>query len=95
MTVDPGTSASVCLTTTVERTAPSALDADRGSDAVTWSGARMEAADPRVAELFAAAVDDLRHLLLRDPVDRTDVFAGAGRRGTSRCSVVTACGRRG
>ncbi len=78
LTLEPGTSASVSLTTTVERTVPSALDADPGSDAVTWSGARMEAADPRVAEMFAAAVDDLRHLLLRDPVDRNDVFAGAG-----------------
>lgn len=78
LTVDPGTSASVSLTTTVERTVPSALDADPGSDAVTWSGAGMEAADPRVGEMFAAAVDDLRHLLLRDPVDRNDVFAGAG-----------------
>ena len=30
------------------------------------------------SSLFTAAVDDLRHLLLRDPEDPTDVFAAAG-----------------
>ena len=55
------------------------MDADPGSDAVSWPGARVEADDPRlVAEPFAAAVDDLRHLLLSDPDDRDDVFAAAG-----------------
>ena len=78
LVVEPGDAVEVALTVGVCRTAASALDADPGSDAVDWSQARVEAADPRLGPLFEAAVDDLRHLLLRDPQEPADVFAAAG-----------------
>jgi glycogen debranching enzyme len=78
LAVQPGGAARLRVSTTVARTAASALDADRGSDAVTWAQARVVADDPRLAPLVAAALDDLRHLLLRDPEAPDDVFAGAG-----------------
>jgi glycogen debranching enzyme len=76
--VHPGGRRQVTVSTRVQRTSASALDADRGSDAVTWSQARVVADDPRFEPLFAAAVEDLRHLLLRDPKAHDDVFAAAG-----------------
>ena len=76
--VHPGAGAEVVVTTRVARTSASALDADRGADAVSWSTARATADDPRLEHLFTASVDDLRHLLLRDPEDPADVFAAAG-----------------
>jgi glycogen debranching enzyme len=78
LVVPRGGQVELTVTVQVHRTASSHLDADRGSDAVTWAQAGVEAADPRLAPLFAAAVDDLRHLLLRDPEEPADVFAGAG-----------------
>ena len=45
---------------------------------MSWSTARATADDSRLEHLFTAAVDDLRHPLLRDPEDPTDVFAAAG-----------------
>jgi glycogen debranching enzyme len=76
--IRPGQGSTVTVTARVQRSAGSALDADAGSDGVTWSQARAEADDPRVARLFSAAVEDLRHLLLRDPESPGDVFAAAG-----------------
>ena len=65
LVVDPGDAVEVALTVGVRRTAASALDADPGSDAVAvprpGGGCR-----PTPGPLFEA-VDDLRHLLLRDP----------------------------
>ena len=78
LTVNPGEGVRVTVTTRVERESASALDADRGSDAISWPSARVEADDPRLGRAFAAAADDLRHLLLRDPDAPDDVFAAAG-----------------
>jgi glycogen debranching enzyme len=78
LTVNPGEGVQVTVTTRVERVSASALDADRGSDAISWPSARVEADDPRLGRAFAAAADDLRHLLLRDPDAPDDVFAAAG-----------------
>jgi glycogen debranching enzyme len=76
--VSPQATATVLLSAEVRRTAASALDADRGSDAALWQGLVVESDDPRLGRAFTAAVDDLRHLLLRDPQAPDDVFAAAG-----------------
>jgi glycogen debranching enzyme len=76
--IEPGESALVQVRAAVVRLAPSQLDADPGSDAITWSGVRVRANDARVQRLFDRALDDLRHLLLRDPESREDVFPAAG-----------------
>ena len=76
--VAPHGTVTVAVTAEVRRTTPSALDADSGSDAVAWQGLVVEADDPRLGRAFTASVDDLRHLLLRDPEAPDDVFAAAG-----------------
>lgn len=76
--VAPGESQTVRVTVSAERTAPSEFDADPGGDAVTWADIRVTADEPRLAPLVSRSFDDLRHLLLRDPLAPTDVFAAAG-----------------
>jgi glycogen debranching enzyme len=76
--VEPGESQTVRVTVTATRTKVSEFDADPGSDAVGWDGIRVTSEEPRLAPLVTQSVDDLRHLLLRDPLDPTDVFAAAG-----------------
>lgn len=77
LTVPPGGTAEVTLRVDVARTRASALDADPGADAVDWS-LRVTAGDGRVAPLVERSLRDLRGLLLRDPLDREDLFAAAG-----------------
>lgn len=74
----PGESMEVVLGVSTTRTAATLLDADAGPDVVDWDAVRVEADDPRVGPLVAQSLDDLRHLLLRDPLDPQDVFAAAG-----------------
>jgi glycogen debranching enzyme len=74
----PGGSLELVLTVATTRRAQSALDADPGLDVVAWDDVVVEADDPRLGPLVAESVADLRHLLLRDPLDRNDVFAAAG-----------------
>ncbi|MFC8504511.1 glycogen debranching N-terminal domain-containing protein [Pedococcus sp. NPDC057267] len=74
----PGDSVELVVTVTTTRRTQSALDADPGLDAVAWDDVAVEADDPRLEPLVAESVADLRHLLLRDPLDRADVFAAAG-----------------
>ena len=76
--IEPGRSVQIAITTRVARTMPSAFDADPGSDVVTWQRAQVTADDPRLTKLLTAGLDDLRHLLLRDPECPQDVFAAAG-----------------
>lgn len=76
--VEPGESQLFRVTITPSRTAASEFDADPGSDGVHWDAIRVVADDPRLGPLVTQSVDDLRHLLLRDPLDPTDVFAAAG-----------------
>ena len=76
--VEPGGSAEVTLVVEAARTTTSAFDADAGSDAVTWGEVVVEADERRLAPLVRQSFDDLRHLLQRDPLDLTDVFAAAG-----------------
>ncbi len=76
--VEPGATAGVEVRVGTRRTEPSVLDAEPGSAAVDWSAVRARADDPRLEHLVGTALDDLRHLLLRDPADPRDVFAAAG-----------------
>ena len=76
--VEPGESQTVRVTVRTTRTAASEFDADPGGDAVSWHTIRVTSDEPRLAPLVAQSVDDLRHLLLRDPLDPSDVFAAAG-----------------
>jgi glycogen debranching enzyme len=76
--VEPGGSQTVRVTVKASRTATSEFDADPGGDAVAWQAIRVTADEPRLGPLVAQSVDDLRHLLLRDPLAPADVFAAAG-----------------
>ena len=76
----PGTSASVTLTRHGRRgRRPRRSTPTPARDAVAWDRVRASRRTTRGSPtLFDRRLDDLRHLLLRDPVDRTDVFAAAG-----------------
>ena len=76
--VEPGESRRLRVTITPTRTAASEFDADPGSDGVHWDAIRVVADEQRLAPLVAQSVNDLQHLLLRDPLHPTDVFAAAG-----------------
>jgi glycogen debranching enzyme len=81
--VAPGSESEVRLDIAVSRRAPSLFDADPGStapspDAPMWNDVRVVADDPRLGPLVDRSLDDLRHLLLRDPLAPEDVFAAAG-----------------
>ncbi|MGO4342816.1 glycogen debranching N-terminal domain-containing protein [Pedococcus sp. 2YAF34] len=78
LVVEPGESAATTMRVETTRTSASVLDADPGRAAVAWDGVRVVADDPRLAPVVDHSMDDLRHLLLRDPDDRADVFAAAG-----------------
>lgn len=71
-----GSSARLTVTVSARRLAPSNFDADVGAGLVTWSP--PQPADPRLAALMTASLEDLRSLLLTDPMAPADVFAAAG-----------------
>ncbi|MEP6799064.1 MAG: glycogen debranching N-terminal domain-containing protein [Lapillicoccus sp.] len=76
--VDPGTTTSVTLLVECQRLRRSAFDADSGSASVGWEGVTLSAGDSRLTKAFATGLDDVRHLVLRDPEDPHDIFAAAG-----------------
>ena len=76
--VEPGASERFRVTITPTRTTSSEFDADPGSDGVQWDAIRVTADEPRLGPLVAQSVVDLKHLLLRDPLDPSDIFAAAG-----------------
>ena len=76
--VDPGTRTEVTLTVAAVRCRSTSLDAGPAHRHVDWSGITVHAQDSAVAPTVAAALDDLRHLLLTDPLDERDFFAAAG-----------------
>ena len=76
--VEPGAEVHLTVTVTVARTRTTNLDAGAGSASVDWSAISADAQDSALGRTVAAAMDDLRHLLLTDPVDPGDVFAAAG-----------------
>jgi len=56
----------------------SQLDADPGGHLVAWDDVCVSGADPRLGPTVGSAIQDLRALLLTDPLAPQDVFAGAG-----------------
>ncbi len=78
VTVAPGGAVVVTLRVTATRVRASLFDAGPGSRAVDWSDVRVRAQDSALEPTVLAGLDDLRHLLLTDPADHGDVFAGAG-----------------
>jgi glycogen debranching enzyme len=76
--VEPGGRLTWQVRVTATRRQPSGFDAEPGADAVTWDHVVVTANDPRLAPLVEQSLDDLRHLLLRDPLEPADVFAAAG-----------------
>ena len=78
LVVEPGAEQAVTLTVVASRARASLFDAGPGSAAVDWSGVRVQAQDSALEPTVRAGLDDLRHLLLTDPRDERDVFAGAG-----------------
>jgi glycogen debranching enzyme len=76
--VEPGESTATTMRLETTRVSGSVLDADPGRTAVSWDAVRVVADDPRLAHVVDHSMDDLRHLVLRDPEDPADVFAAAG-----------------
>lgn len=77
--VGPGQTTQVLVTVAVTRSRPSAFDADSASPLVTWAeGVRVTAGDPRLRSAVDLSLKDLQHLLLSDPEEPQDFFAGAG-----------------
>lgn len=78
LVVEPDERFSVRLTVSPRRTVSSEFDSAPGADAVRWDAVQVVGDDPRVRPLVEQSLDDLRHLLLRDPLAPQDVFAAAG-----------------
>lgn len=76
--VPAGGSAEVVVRVRTERVAATDLDADAGADGSQLAAVRVRAQDSRLDTLVDTSLEDLRHLLMRDPLAPADVFAGAG-----------------
>ena len=78
VSVGPGGEQAVLLAVTARRVRASLFDAGPGAAAVDWDAVRVRSHDSALEPTVRAGLDDLRHLLLTDPLDPRDVFAGAG-----------------
>ncbi|HET7477222.1 MAG TPA: glycogen debranching N-terminal domain-containing protein [Dermatophilaceae bacterium] len=76
--VPPGDRAEVSISVTVRRTAPSLLDADAAAGLVDWAAVRVRGDDPRLEPTVRTSLEDLRELLLTDPLAPDDMFTAAG-----------------
>lgn len=65
------------VTVTAERRQVSAFVADPGPSGVDWEAVGIAADDHRLVTAVGHALDDLRHLLVRDPLEPGDVVAVA------------------
>lgn len=74
----PGESLELTVHVDVKRRRTSSLDANSGQDGVDWSTVRVTGSDPRLEHTVSSALEDLRSLLLADPMAPQDVFAAAG-----------------
>ncbi len=74
----PGSSATLEVEVSAERTAPTPFDAGAGAGRVGWDAVRVTSQDSRLAATVHSSLVDLQHLLLTDPLDEGDVFAAAG-----------------
>ncbi|MGL5819988.1 MAG: glycogen debranching N-terminal domain-containing protein [Phycicoccus sp.] len=73
-----GGEATAELRVVATRHAATEFDAEPGAGAVDFSQVRVTAQDRRLDRTVETSVDDLRNLVLRDPMARDDVFAAAG-----------------
>ncbi|WP_411939235.1 glycogen debranching N-terminal domain-containing protein [Oryzobacter faecalis] len=76
--VAPAGSVDLVVDVRADRVAATPFDADAGVDLVGLEGIDVAAQDARLGRTVGAALDDLRHLALRDPLAPDDVFVGAG-----------------
>ncbi len=76
--VPPAGSVDLVVEVVADRVAPTSFDAEAGFDAAGLDGIRVSAQDARLDRTVESALDDLRHLAMRDPLAPDDVFAGAG-----------------
>ena len=60
------------------RQSASNFDADPGGNQLGWDDVHVSGVDPRLEAIVARSIEDLQALVLNDPEDRDDVFAGAG-----------------
>lgn len=74
----PGTSTTLRLAVTAERTSATPFDAGPGAGRLAWDAVRVTSQDSRLAATVHGSLVDLEHLLLADPLDERDVFAAAG-----------------
>jgi len=78
LVIPPGGSSTLVLDVTTQRVAPTPFDAGPGAAQVTWDAVHVTSQDTRLGSTVHRSLVDLRHLLLTDPLDRSDVFAAAG-----------------
>ena len=74
--VPSGGEVDLVLDVRADRTAPTPFDTESGFGAAGLDGIRVVAQDARLGRTVEAALDDLRHLAMRDPLAPDDVFAG-------------------
>jgi glycogen debranching enzyme len=73
-----GGSATLRLDVSAVRAEATPFDAGPGAPLVHWDAVTVTSQDSRLAATVDRSLVDLRHLLLTDPLDDTDVFAAAG-----------------
>lgn len=78
LTIPPGGSVTLVVDVSARRVADTPFDAGSGAARVHWDAVRVTSQDSRLAATVQRSLVDLRHLLLTDPLDPTDVFAAAG-----------------
>lgn len=76
--VPPAGEVVVVVDVRADRTGRTAFDTESGLAATDLDGIRVLAQDARLGRTIEAALDDLRHLAMRDPLAPDDVFTGAG-----------------
>ncbi len=76
--VPAGGSVELTVRVRCERVVASDFDADAGADGLDLDGVAVTAQDVRLGRTVGTALEDLRHLAMRDPLAPDDVFAGAG-----------------
>ena len=74
----PGEPTTFVVTVTAEQRDEPGLVADPGASGVDWEAVGIAADDHRLVTAVGHALDDLRHLLVRDPLAPGDVMALAG-----------------
>ncbi|PRY62580.1 glycogen debranching enzyme [Knoellia remsis] len=78
VSVPPGGSQTLTLSIDVARSEGAVFATDAGWDRAAWDAVEVTSDDPRLGAVVAQSVTDLRGLLLTDPEEPADVFAGAG-----------------